>query len=127
MITAKNRRLRAPFQGVLMFGIGMPEMLLILAVALIVIGPKKLPELAKSLGKALGEFKKATHDLKESFEVESELNEVKKSLTELESDIDTRPVEEVKSEPSMTPLQEPGATDAKAREGATPEEPLKDE
>ena len=41
-----------------MFGIGMPEMILILAVALIVIGPKKLPDLAKSLGRALGEFKK---------------------------------------------------------------------
>jgi sec-independent protein translocase protein TatB len=42
-----------------MFGIGMPEMILILAVALIVIGPKKLPDLAKSLGRAFGEFKKA--------------------------------------------------------------------
>ena len=39
-----------------MFGIGMPEMILILAVALIVIGPKKLPDLAKSLGRAIGEF-----------------------------------------------------------------------
>jgi sec-independent protein translocase protein TatB len=43
-----------------MFGIGMPEMFLILAIALIVIGPKKLPDLAKSLGRAFGEFKKAT-------------------------------------------------------------------
>ena len=64
-----------------MFGIGMPEMLLILAIALIVIGPKKLPDLAKSLGRALREFKKATSELKESIELDSELKEVKKSLT----------------------------------------------
>jgi TatA/E family protein of Tat protein translocase len=64
-----------------MFGIGMPEMLLILAIALIVIGPKKLPDLAKSLGRALREFKKATSELKESIELDSELKEVKKSFS----------------------------------------------
>ncbi len=63
-----------------MFGIGMPELLIILAVALIVIGPKKLPELAKSLGRALGEFKKATNDLKESIELESETRNVKEAF-----------------------------------------------
>ena len=52
-----------------MFGIGMPEMLLILAIALIVIGPKKLPDLAKSLGRAFAEFRRATSEVKESFEV----------------------------------------------------------
>lgn len=55
-----------------MFGIGMPELLLILAVALIFIGPKKLPDLAKSLGKAMGEFKKATTELKDSIEFHSD-------------------------------------------------------
>jgi sec-independent protein translocase protein TatB len=64
-----------------MFGIGMPEMLLILAIALIVIGPKKLPDLAKSLGRALREFKKATSELKESIELDGELKEAKKSFT----------------------------------------------
>ena len=66
-----------------MFGIGMPEMILILAVALIVIGPKKLPDLAKSLGKALGEFKKATSDLKESMQIDTELKEVKTAFNDL--------------------------------------------
>lgn len=65
-----------------MFGIGMPEMLLILAIALIVIGPKKLPDLAKSMGRALREFKKATSELKESIELDGELKEVKKSFKE---------------------------------------------
>jgi Tat protein translocase TatB subunit len=49
-----------------MFGIGMPELLVIAALALILIGPKKLPEIAKSLGKTLGELRKATDDVKES-------------------------------------------------------------
>jgi TatA/E family protein of Tat protein translocase len=55
-----------------MFGIGMPEILVILAVALIVIGPKKLPDLAKTLGKAFGEFKRSVNDLKSSVEIDDE-------------------------------------------------------
>ena len=72
-----------------MFGIGMPEMILILAVALIVIGPKKLPDLAKSLGKAMGEFKKATSELKESMQIDTELDDVKSTFQEIEKDIRT--------------------------------------
>jgi len=53
-----------------MFGIGLPELILILAVALIVVGPQKLPELAKALGKGIFELKKAASSLKESFEEE---------------------------------------------------------
>ncbi|MGW8324918.1 MAG: Sec-independent protein translocase protein TatB, partial [Desulfobacterales bacterium] len=69
-----------------MFGIGMPEMLLILAIALIVIGPKKLPDLAKSLGRAFAEFKRATSELKESFEIDSELKEIKTTFDEMSSE-----------------------------------------
>lgn len=53
-----------------MFGIGLPELILILAVALIVVGPEKLPELAKSLGKGIVELKKAAASLKESLNEE---------------------------------------------------------
>jgi TatA/E family protein of Tat protein translocase len=81
-----------------MFGIGMPEMLLILAIALIVIGPKKLPDLAKSLGRALREFKKATSELKESIELDSEIKEVKNSFTN--SITDKKSV--LKSKPEVT-------------------------
>ena len=70
-----------------MFGIGMPEMLLILAVALIVIGPKKLPDLAKSLGRAFGEFKKATNDLKDSLEIDTDLRDVSKTFDEVADEI----------------------------------------
>ena len=70
-----------------MFGIGMPEMLLILAIALIVIGPKKLPDLAKSLGRAMREFKKATNELKETMQIDSELAEVKKAFHDVNDDV----------------------------------------
>lgn len=70
-----------------MFGIGMPEMLLILAIALIVIGPKKLPDLAKSLGRAMREFKKATNEFKETMHIDSELAEVKNAFNGISDDV----------------------------------------
>jgi sec-independent protein translocase protein TatB len=70
-----------------MFGIGMPELILIAVVALIVLGPKRLPDLAKSMGRALREFKKATSELKDTLQVDSEFSEVKKAFTEFESDV----------------------------------------
>ena len=48
-----------------MFNIGMPELLMILGLALLILGPRKLPELARSLGKGLAEFKRATNSLHE--------------------------------------------------------------
>lgn len=70
-----------------MFGIGMPELLLLLAIALIVIGPKKLPDLAKSLGRAMREFKKATNEFKETIQIDEDLSDVKKAFDDLGEDI----------------------------------------
>lgn len=70
-----------------MFGIGMPEMLLIMAIALIVIGPKKLPDLAKSLGRAFAEFKRATSELKESLEIDDELKDIKTTFNGMSDEI----------------------------------------
>ncbi|NJB67388.1 sec-independent protein translocase protein TatB [Desulfobaculum xiamenense] len=53
-----------------MFGIGSTELLLILGIALLVIGPKKLPQMARSLGKAMGEFKRVSSDVKRTIDAE---------------------------------------------------------
>ena len=70
-----------------MFGIGMPEMLVILALALIVIGPKKLPDLAKTLGRTMREFKKATSEFKETIQLEGELSEVKETFNDISDEV----------------------------------------
>ncbi len=66
-----------------MFGIGFQEILLILLLALIIFGPKKLPELAKSLGKGIAEFKKAADEVKKGLEDAVEEEDIKKEIDEL--------------------------------------------
>ena len=87
-----------------MFGIGMPEMILILAVALIVIGPKKLPGLAKSLGRALGEFRKATSDLKDSFDIDADIKEIKEPFNDITNNV--KKALEPSIEPEVVPPPE---------------------
>lgn len=78
-----------------MFGsIGVPELIVIFIIALLVFGPKKLPEVGKSVGRAIREFKKASDELRSKVEeeinaseIKSEINEVKTSLTEFKEDL----------------------------------------
>jgi sec-independent protein translocase protein TatA len=69
----------------------MPELLLIMVIALIVFGPKKLPEVGRSLGKALREFKKTTEDIKGKFEEQINAEEFK----DIQNDI-----KDIKKDPS---------------------------
>jgi sec-independent protein translocase protein TatB len=115
-----------------MFGIGMPELLLILAVALVVIGPKKLPDLAKSLGKALGEFKRATNDIKQSIERDTGLDEVRQSLRETSKDVrrsfdaaDARPAPASGDTNAASPLSPAPDDEARADAAYEASEPTK--
>jgi len=71
-----------------MFGIGLPELIIIMVIALIVIGPSKLPDLAKALGKGMAEFRKATQEIKDSLDLDEDIEEVKKDLVDSISGLD---------------------------------------
>ena len=58
-----------------MFGIGMPELVIIFVIALLVFGPKELPKIGKTIGKAMGEFRRASDELKEGIQREIDLAE----------------------------------------------------
>lgn len=79
-----------------MFGLGFGELILILVIALIFIGPKKLPELAKGLGKGLREFQNAAKGFSEQLEASTKIEEPKQEPPKI-ADQTEKPVEEKKS------------------------------
>ena len=106
-----------------MFGsLGAGELLLIFAVILIVFGPRKIPEIGRMLGKAMGEFRKATDDLKSTIEREVRLEELKKItppslesiMTPVESISRTEPVAVAETEPAQTDEPEPAPASEEA-------------
>src|SRR4030042_461943 len=94
-----------------MFGIGFPELMIIIVLALIVLGPNKLPDLARALGKGMAEFKKATQEIKENLALDKELKEVKDGLIDSISGLDR-------------PLDMAEGTESKDIGGATTQEVL---
>lgn len=102
--------------------LGFTEILLILALALIVVGPKKLPGIAHSIGKALGEFRRATKDFKDTLEAEVDLSD-KHPAKLKESDSETRWPEEQTDE---FLAEDAGGIKEDWESAETQEEPSKD-
>lgn len=114
-----------------MFGIGLPELLIIMVIALVILGPSKLPDLAKALGKGMAEFRKATQDIKDSLDMEEDLDEVKKDLADSISGLNEFPEpEDLKTKEVLEPgdpskneeLPEKEAQEERTVEEAGPEE-----
>jgi Tat protein translocase TatB subunit len=66
-----------------MFGIGMPELMVILVIALLVVGPKRLPDLAKTFGKGLSEFRKATEGATDTLKESLRVDEIKQDVEDI--------------------------------------------
>ena len=102
-----------------MFGsIGMPELILIFVVALLVFGPRKLPEIGKSLGRGLAEFKKASDELKKT--IENEIEEAKTETSAVKNEVVAAantiarvpiPVPPPSTPPATPPVPEAPSTD----------------
>ena len=98
-----------------MFGsIGMPELIIIFVIALIIFGPRKLPELGKSLGRSLSEFKRASNDLRNTLEDEIRIEDKRPDdASPRKETSDT----EAKSTPETPPLAQPAPAQTHASEG----------
>jgi Tat protein translocase TatB subunit len=104
-----------------MFGIGMPELLIIFVIALIFIGPNKLPDLARALGKGMAEFRKATSEIKANFDMEDELRDVKDEIADSVSGAlageDSDQADQVQGEKETAPEEGNSSSEKKDTDG----------
>ena len=103
-----------------MFGIGMPELLVIAVVALLVVGPKKLPDIAKALGKGLSEFRKATDSATETIKETFKTDELKKDMNGLKDSLLHGAEEEKGTSSPPSPPVEPVGSGSDASKTADP-------
>jgi sec-independent protein translocase protein TatB len=108
-----------------MFGVGGPELLIICVVALIVIGPKKLPELLRSLGKGMAEFKRVSNDVKSTLDDEVKKAETAARKREVDEEMERRKAAKAEAEAAEAagpatdgPAQDAPAADAAPGKGA---------
>jgi len=98
-----------------MFGIGLPELIIILVIALIVIGPNKLPDVARALGKGMAEFRKATQEIKDSLDLDEGIREIKNelvdSISNLDKPLDVEKIAEPKDTEKVAESREEGDDD----------------
>ena len=111
-----------------MFGIGMTELIIILAIALLVIGPEKLPELARTLGKGLSEFKKTAEDFRNTIHEDIMVEEEKeKLLQKAEENIDPKSKKEEQAKENQGKGSEPVTDEGPIADEAPPTASVHDE
>jgi sec-independent protein translocase protein TatB len=117
-----------------MFGIGIQEFGLILVVALLVFGPKRLPELARMLGRGMGEFRRASNDLRQSLALDDLEKDIRRDLNSAKSLLKPDLMSSTKSDPAMerpaqagdgldaasTPVSEPAVASREKHPGELP-------
>lgn len=112
-----------------MFGIGFPELVLIAVIALVVIGPKRLPDLARALGRGFAEFRRATDELKQTFEEETRAARSKELREKLLAEGKIRPPGAIDPYPpeanveTVPPTQDSDITVSEAPAATNGEEP----
>jgi sec-independent protein translocase protein TatA len=90
-----------------MGSLGMQEIIVIFIIALIVFGPRKLPEIGKTLGKGLAEFKKASSELKNTWEQEVQLDKTKEEITQVIKESTIKPSEIIQDITNSVESKEP--------------------